>query len=98
MREAVIVSTARTPIGKAYRGTPHDTARRHLAAHPLIGTLAGPNGDYAEVAAACRDLGPDSDKVDINCGATAIGPPDGDAVVTMSVGGGMGAARFEAAS
>ncbi|MFV0535673.1 MAG: acetyl-CoA C-acyltransferase [Cumulibacter sp.] len=35
MREAVIVSTARTPIGKAYRGTLNDTQGQHLAAHAI---------------------------------------------------------------
>lgn len=33
MREAVIVSTARTPIGKAYKGSFNDTQPQHLAAH-----------------------------------------------------------------
>src|SRR5213596_2590638 len=35
MREAVIVSTARTPIGKAYRGAFNDTQAQALAAHAL---------------------------------------------------------------
>ena len=35
MREAVIVSTARTPIGKAYRGAFNDTQGQHLAAHAI---------------------------------------------------------------
>jgi len=35
MREAVIVSTARTPIGKAYRGAFNDTPAQELAAHAL---------------------------------------------------------------
>ncbi|MFF3617141.1 acetyl-CoA C-acyltransferase [Streptomyces sp. NPDC002580] len=35
MREAVIVSTARTPIGKAYRGAFNDTQAQELAAHAL---------------------------------------------------------------
>jgi len=35
MREAVIVSTARTPIGKAYRGAYNDTQPQHLAAHAI---------------------------------------------------------------
>lgn len=36
MREAVIVSTARTPIGRAYRGAFNDTASPTLAAHALV--------------------------------------------------------------
>ncbi|XVX21098.1 acetyl-CoA C-acyltransferase [Actinomycetota bacterium] len=35
MREAVIVSTARTPIGKAYRGAFNNTQSQELAAHAL---------------------------------------------------------------
>lgn len=35
MREALIVSTARTPIGKAYRGAFNDTQGQHLAAHAI---------------------------------------------------------------
>ncbi|MEV6012092.1 acetyl-CoA C-acyltransferase [Streptomyces sp. NPDC051976] len=35
MREAVIVSTARTPIGKAYRGAFNDTPAQELAAHAI---------------------------------------------------------------
>ena len=35
MREAVIVSTARTPIGKAYRGAFNDTAAPTMAAPVL---------------------------------------------------------------
>jgi len=33
MRDAVIVSTARTPIGKAYRGAFNATTPQALAAH-----------------------------------------------------------------
>ena len=35
MREAVIVSTARTPIGKAYRGGFNNTASPTLAGHAV---------------------------------------------------------------
>ena len=35
MREAVIVSTARTPIGKAYRGAFNATPSPTLAAHAI---------------------------------------------------------------
>jgi acetyl-CoA acetyltransferase family protein len=35
MKEAVIVSTARTPIGRAYRGAFNDTAGQNLAAHAI---------------------------------------------------------------
>jgi acetyl-CoA C-acetyltransferase len=50
MREAVIVSTARTPIGRAYRGVFNDTQAQHLAAHALTAALerAGVEGDEVE--------------------------------------------------
>jgi acetyl-CoA C-acetyltransferase len=50
MREAVVVSTARTPIGKAYRGSFNDTQAQHLAAHALTAALdkAGIEGDEIE--------------------------------------------------
>ena len=35
MREAVIVSTARTPIGKAYRGSFNNTHAQTLAGHAI---------------------------------------------------------------
>ncbi|MFT4999884.1 MAG: acetyl-CoA C-acetyltransferase, partial [Paracoccaceae bacterium] len=34
-RETVIVSTARTPIGKAYRGAFNDTQAQELAGHAI---------------------------------------------------------------
>ena len=35
MREAVIVSTARTPIGRAYRGAFNDTQAQELIGHAV---------------------------------------------------------------
>ena len=40
MRHAVIVSTARTPIGRAYRGAFNDTAPTVLAAHAISHAVA----------------------------------------------------------
>jgi acetyl-CoA C-acetyltransferase len=50
MTEAVIVSTARTPIGKAHRGTLADTHGSELAAHAITAALAraGVVGDEVE--------------------------------------------------
>jgi acetyl-CoA C-acetyltransferase len=50
MNEAVIVSTARTPIGKAYRGTLSDTHGSDLAAHAMMAALsrAGVAGEEVE--------------------------------------------------
>ena len=39
MREAVIVSTARTPIGKAYRGAFNDTPAQTLGGHAIEAAL-----------------------------------------------------------
>ncbi len=47
MREAVIVSTARTPIGKAYRGA--DTQAQTLSGHAIAQALARANVDGGEV-------------------------------------------------
>ena len=40
MRDAVIVSTARTPIGRAYRGAFNNTPSPTLAAHALTAATA----------------------------------------------------------
>ncbi len=49
MREAVIVSTARTPIGRAYRGAFNDTASPTLAGHCIDHAVARAGIDGAEV-------------------------------------------------
>ncbi len=49
MREAVIVSTARTPIGKAYRGAFNATSAQELGAHAIKHALARAKADPAEV-------------------------------------------------
>jgi acetyl-CoA C-acetyltransferase len=50
MREAVIVSTARTPIGKAYRGAFNNTTAPALAGHAIAAacTRAGLNGEEVD--------------------------------------------------
>jgi acetyl-CoA C-acetyltransferase len=59
MREAVIVSTARTPIGKAYRGSFNNTQAQTLGAHAITAAVAQAGVDPREiddviVGAACR--------------------------------------------
>ena len=49
MREAVIVSTARTPIGKAYRGAFNNTHGADLGGHAIEHAVARANVDPAEV-------------------------------------------------
>ena len=50
MREAVIVSTARTPIGKAYRGAFNDTQAQTLAGHSISEAVkrAGVSGEQID--------------------------------------------------
>jgi acetyl-CoA C-acetyltransferase len=49
MREAVIVSVARTPIGKAYRGAFNDTQGQALAGHAIAQAVARARVEPAEV-------------------------------------------------
>jgi acetyl-CoA C-acetyltransferase len=49
MREAVIVSTARTPIGKAYRGAFNDTQAQALGGHAVAEAVKRAGVDPAEV-------------------------------------------------
>ncbi|MET1087517.1 MAG: acetyl-CoA C-acyltransferase [Arthrobacter sp.] len=50
MREAVLVSTARTPIGRAYKGTLSQATGPEMAAHAITGALAKAGVDGQEVA------------------------------------------------
>ena len=49
MREAVIVSTARTPIGKAFRGAFNDTPAQTLAAHAIRAAVERAKVDPGEI-------------------------------------------------
>jgi len=49
MRDAVIVSTARTPIGKAYRGAFNNTTPQALAAHAMANAVSRAGIEGAEV-------------------------------------------------
>jgi len=49
MREAVIVSTARTPIGKAYRGAFNDTQAQTLGGHAIANAIARAKIEPSEV-------------------------------------------------
>ena len=49
MRDAVIVSTARTPIGKAYRGAFNNTTPHELLGHAMTQALGRANVDAGEV-------------------------------------------------
>ena len=49
MRDAVIVSTARTPIGRAYKGAFNATPSPTLAAHALRAVVERAGVDPAEI-------------------------------------------------
>ncbi|MGR3781740.1 MAG: thiolase family protein, partial [Albimonas sp.] len=49
MREAVIVSTARTPIGKAYRGAFNNTQSQELIGHAVKHAVERSKVDPAEI-------------------------------------------------
>src|SRR5215217_6998953 len=49
MREAVIVSTARTPIGKAYRGAFNDTQAQALGGHAIAEAVKRAGIDPGEI-------------------------------------------------
>ncbi|HVH79575.1 MAG TPA: acetyl-CoA C-acyltransferase, partial [Stellaceae bacterium] len=49
MRSAVIVSTARTPIGRAYRGAFNDTQAQTLAGHAIAEAVKRSKVDPAEI-------------------------------------------------
>lgn len=49
MREAAIVSVARTPIGRAYRGAFNDTSPQQLAGHAIAAAVERAGVDPAEI-------------------------------------------------
>ena len=49
MRDAVIVSTARTPIGKAYRGAFNNTTPQALAGHAIAHAVQRAGVDVSEI-------------------------------------------------
>ncbi|MEM7069097.1 MAG: acetyl-CoA C-acyltransferase [Pseudomonadota bacterium] len=49
MRSAVVVSTARTPIGKAYRGAFNDTQAQELGGHAIANAVERSGVDKAEI-------------------------------------------------
>lgn len=60
MREAVIVSTARTPIGRAYKGSLSTSTGPHMAAHAIAGALTkagieGPEVDDVLLGCAMQE-------------------------------------------
>ena len=58
MKEAVIVSTARTPIGKAYRGAFNNLTGATLGSIPLAAAVSRAGIEPAEVEDCCVWLWP----------------------------------------
>jgi len=86
MREAVIVSTARTPIGKAYRGAFNDTQAQQLGGHAIREAVkrAGIEGADVEdvVMGAAIQQGSTGGNVARQC-AMAAGLPTGVAGMSL---------------
>src|SRR5580692_11421601 len=91
MREAVIVSTARTPIGKAYRGAFNNTQAQTLGGHAIAEAVKRAGIDPSEVddvvmgAAMSMDRQCASGLMAISTAAKQI-IADG---MTVTVGGGL---------
>ena len=86
MRSAVIVSTARTPIGRAYRGAFNDTQAQSLGGHAIAAAVQRAGLDPAEVEdvvmGAALQQGCQGSNIARQC-ALAAGLPD--SVAGMSV-------------
>ncbi|MGP4084510.1 thiolase family protein [Streptomyces sp. KR55] len=110
MRQTVIISTARTPIGKAYRGAFNNTQAQAPAAHAISHAAwrAGfDGGEVEDVILGCAAQQRSAGMTGISVGhpygmtgARLVGPTllEGRSrgarypVITMCIGGGMGAA------
>ena len=87
MREAVIVSTARTPIGKAYRGAFNNTHGAVLGAHAIKHAIDKANIDPAEVEDVIMGCGTPEGATGVNIArqsAIRAGLPVSTAGVTVN--------------
>ncbi len=79
MRSAVIVSTARTPIGRAYRGAFNDTQAQTLAGHAIAEAVKRAKVDPCEIddviIGAALQQGSQGSNVARQSGATCAGLP-----------------------
>ncbi|MBN2907779.1 MAG: acetyl-CoA C-acyltransferase [Rhodobacteraceae bacterium] len=86
MRQAVIVSTARTPIGKAYRGAFNNLEGPSLAAHAVRAAVARAGLEGGEIEDAVFGAALTQGSTGVNVArhiAQASGLPDGVAGVTV---------------
>ena len=87
MREAVIVSTARTPIGKAYRGAFNNTHGAVLGAHAIKHAIEKANIDPSEVEDVIMGCGTPEGATGVNIArqsAIRAGLPVSTAGVTVN--------------
>jgi len=87
MREAVIVSTARTPIGKAYRGAFNNTHGAVLGAHAIKNAIEKVNIDPSEVEDVIMGCGTPEGATGVNIArqsAIRAGLPVSTAGVTVN--------------
>ena len=87
MREAVIVSTARTPIGKAYRGAFNNTHGAVLGAHAIKHAIDKANIDPSEVEDVIMGCGTPEGATGVNIArqsAIRAGLPVSTAGVTVN--------------
>jgi acetyl-CoA C-acetyltransferase len=71
MREAVIVSAARTPIGRAFRGAFNQTGGAELAGHTLAHAMSRANVDPSEIEDVVAGAGLPEGTTGNNLGRTA---------------------------
>ena len=86
MREAVIVSTARTPLGKAYRGAFNNLEGPSLGAHAVRAAVARAGLEGGEIEDAVFGAALTQGSTGVNVArhiALAAGLPDGVAGVTL---------------
>ena len=86
MREAVIVSTARTPIGKAYRGAFNDLEGPALAAHAIRAAVARAGLEGGEIEEAILGSALTQGSTGVNVARHAVlaaGLPDTVAAATV---------------
>ena len=72
MREAVNVSTARTPIGKAYRGAFNNTHGAVLGAHAIKHAIEKANVDPSEIEDVIMGCGNPEGATGHNIGRNAV--------------------------
>lgn len=103
MRDCVIVSTARTPVGRAYKGAFNDTEAPQLAAHAIKSAVSRAGIDPARIEELIMGAGNEWGTQSYNLGRLAVhaaGFPDSVPGVTLDrkCGSGLTALAYAARS